>query len=52
MKIHTREFAEAAGSEGSHEAIRLGAKLLAMTALDVLLVPENRERVRRAFLGG
>jgi sulfite exporter TauE/SafE len=44
---HTREVAEATRSPRGHAAIVAGAKLLAMTAIDVLASTELREASRR-----
>jgi amidohydrolase len=44
---HTREVAEATRSPRGHAAIVAGAKLLAMTAIDVLASAELREASRR-----
>jgi metal-dependent amidase/aminoacylase/carboxypeptidase family protein len=36
---HSREFAAAAASEAGHRGLLLAAKMLAMTALDVIMRP-------------
>jgi len=46
---HTAAFAEAAKSPTGHEAMIKGAKVLAMTAVDLLAVPGKMEAVREAF---
>lgn len=43
---HSIEFARAAGSEAGHKALILGAKILAMTALDLFLNPDLIERAK------
>lgn len=43
---HSVEFAEAAGSEAGHRALILGAKVLALTALDLLLNPSLIEKAK------
>lgn len=45
---HSKEFAEAAISKRGNEAILIGAKTLAMTALD-LLTTDAMEKVKREF---
>lgn len=47
--LHTKELAEAAGSEKAHEALIKAAKTLAATAIDVLTFPEVKERIRKDF---
>jgi amidohydrolase len=42
---HSREFAEAAGSERGHRAMLVAAKTLAMTAVDVLVDPDLVKRM-------
>ena len=46
---HTPGFAEAAGSEPGRRVLLMGAKALAMTAIDVLTRPELREKIRSEF---
>ena len=46
---HTAEFAEASGSPAGREGLIQAAKAMAMTAVDLLAVPENVEQVRQAF---
>jgi metal-dependent amidase/aminoacylase/carboxypeptidase family protein len=46
---HTREFLEAAGSEDAHRYLLDGAKMLAMTAIDVWTNPELVTRAREEF---
>ena len=43
------EFAQAAGSPAGREGLIVAAKAMAMTAVDLLAVPENVEQVRAAF---
>jgi amidohydrolase len=50
--IHNAEFAEHARAEVGDRAAIDGAKALAMTALDVLLDPDLRERARAIFEAG
>jgi len=49
---HSPEFAEAAVSEGGHRGLLDGAKALAMTAADLLCVPENLARAKEEFARG
>jgi amidohydrolase len=46
---HTREFAEASGSERGARAMLVAAKALAMTAVDVLTTPALVDRMWDAF---
>jgi amidohydrolase len=46
---HTVEFREAAGSAVGHESMINAAKLMAMTAVDLLAVPANMVEAKRAF---
>jgi amidohydrolase len=46
---HTAEFEQAAGSAAGHEGMIKAAKMLAMTAVDLLAEPENLEQARQAF---
>jgi len=46
---HSREFAEAAGSERGQKAMLAAAKALAMTAVDVLSDPEIKKRMWEEF---
>jgi amidohydrolase len=48
ITYHTREFAEAAGSDRGHETMILAAKALAMTAVDLALDKELFEKVKKA----
>lgn len=48
---HTPAFAEAAGSELGRRVLLVGAKALAMTAIDILTRPELREKIRAEFPG-
>ncbi|MFZ5916316.1 MAG: M20 family metallopeptidase [Chloroflexota bacterium] len=49
MGGHTAEFCEAAGSPAGHEGMIQAAKLMAMTAVDLLAQPDNLVAVRQAF---
>ena len=49
MRGHTPEFQEAVHSEAGHRTIRVGAKAMAMTAVDILTNPELLEAVRKDF---
>jgi amidohydrolase len=46
---HTVEFREAAASPAGHEGMIQAAKLMAMTAVDLLATPEHLADARRAF---
>jgi metal-dependent amidase/aminoacylase/carboxypeptidase family protein len=46
---HTAEFEQAAGSPEGHEGMIKGAKLLAMTAVDLLADPDKLSEARHAF---
>jgi amidohydrolase len=46
---HTVEFREAAASPAGHEGMINGAKVLAMTAVDLLAVPANMMATKAAF---
>jgi amidohydrolase len=46
---HTREFLDAADSEEGYEVMIQGAKVLAMSALDLLLHPELLTKAREEF---
>jgi hypothetical protein len=46
---HTAEFAQASGSEAGREGLILAAKAMAMTAVDLLAVPDKVKQVRGAF---
>jgi amidohydrolase len=48
---HSREFAQAASSPQGEEAMLLGAKGMAMTAVDLLAAPGLLEKVRQEFGG-
>lgn len=45
IDAHTRAFAEATTTERAHEALNAGAKIIARTALEVLLDGELRKRM-------
>jgi amidohydrolase len=49
MGGHTVEFREAAASPAGHEGMSQAAKLMAMTAVDLLAIPEHLADARRAF---
>jgi len=46
---HTVEFREAAASPAGHEGLIKAAKIMAMTAVDLLAVPANMTGVEKAF---
>ncbi|MBV9545639.1 MAG: amidohydrolase, partial [Chloroflexi bacterium] len=46
---HSIQFREAAGSDMGRQAMLYAAKGLAMTAIDLLLEPENLKRARETF---
>ena len=48
---HTREFLEAANSDEGIEVMMLGAKVMAMTALDLLMSPEVLKTAKSEFQG-
>ncbi len=52
VPIHTVEFREIAASEAGHQGLLDSAKALAMTAVDVLVDPDLRRRMREEFAGG
>jgi amidohydrolase len=49
MGGHTIEFREAAASPAGYEGLIKAAKVLAMTAVDLLAVPDHMGEVKRAF---
>ena len=49
MGGHTAEFCAAAGSPAGHEGMIKAAKILAMTAVDLLAVPANVVEAKAAF---
>jgi len=49
LGAHTAEFEKAADSPEGREAMIKAAKLLAMTAIDLLMEPDSLRQVRRAF---
>jgi amidohydrolase len=49
MGGHTAEFCAAASSPAGHEGMIKAAKMLAMTAVDLLAVPANLVEAKRAF---
>jgi len=48
VALHTREFAEATMTERGHKAIGIGAKAMALAALELLLDPRLLEEVKEA----
>ena len=48
VALHTREFAEATMTERGHKAIEIGAKAMALAALELLLSPKLLEEVKEA----
>jgi len=51
VPVHTVEFREIAASEAGHQGLLDSAKVLAMTAIDVLTDGELRKRMREEFRG-
>jgi len=51
VPVHTVEFREIAASEAGHRGLVDSAKVLAMTAIDVLLNADLRKRMREEFRG-
>jgi amidohydrolase len=49
MGFHTAEFCEAAGSPLGHEGMVNAAKMMAMTAVDLLAAPDIVREARRTF---
>ncbi len=49
VPIHTVEFRELAASEAGHQGLLDAAKALAMTAIDVLVDADLRQRIREEF---
>jgi amidohydrolase len=49
MGGHTAEFCQAAGSPAGHKGMIKAAKILAMTAIDLLADPSNVKQARKAF---
>lgn len=49
LRGHTLEFEKACGTEHAYRAIRVAAKAVAMTGVDLLINPKNLEEVRKAF---
>ena len=47
--MHTPEFEEAVGGPTGHHAVAVGAKAMAMTAVDLLENPELLKAVKQAF---
>lgn len=50
VPLHTREFAELTKSKGAHQALVIGAKALARTAIVVFKDAKLRESIKEAFL--
>lgn len=50
LASHTIEFAQAAGGEGGHRGLLLGAKALALTAVEVMTKPHLLERIHKDFI--
>ena len=48
---HTEAFREASNSERGYQIMIAGAKMLALTALDLFTQPDLMEEVRRDFEG-
>lgn len=46
---HSQAYLDAGKSEDAHRAVLLGAKILAMTALDLILDPAKMEQVKEEF---
>ncbi len=46
---HTRAFYDAGKSEEAHNAVVLGAEILALTAKDLICCPEDMEKVKHEF---
>ena len=51
VPVHTVEFREIAASEAGHQGLVDSAKVLAMTAIDVMLDEKLRRRMREEFRG-
>lgn len=49
LRGHTIEFEEACGDERGKRALIVGAKALAMTAIDLLVDEDNMDNVKKAF---
>ena len=49
IEAHTRAFAEATTTERAHEALKTGAKIIARSALEVLLDEKLRERMWKDY---
>jgi hypothetical protein len=49
MGGHTAEFCTAAGSPAGHEGMIKAAKIMAMTAVDLLAEPANLLEVQQSF---
>lgn len=49
VTAHTPEFAEASGGDEGRELIRMGAQVMAMTAIDLMVNPERMDAVKRCF---
>lgn len=49
LRVHTPEFTEACGDERGEKAVIVGAKAMAMTAVDLLCSKENMDSVNKNF---
>lgn len=49
LRGHTREFEGVVGGPNGHRAINIGAKSMAMTAVDVLMDKHKLETIKRSF---
>jgi amidohydrolase len=49
LTVHSVEFREVSASPAGHAGMIQAAKLMAMTAVDLLAEPDNVRRIRRAF---
>lgn len=49
LRVHTPEFVEACGDERGARAVIVGAKAMAMTAVDLLCSKDNMESVKKDF---
>ncbi len=52
VTIHTPEFRDVAASEAGHRGLLDSAKAMAMTAVDVLVDADLRQRIEEEFRGG
>ncbi|MDO9544803.1 MAG: M20 family peptidase, partial [Synergistaceae bacterium] len=49
IEAHTRAFAEATTTERAHDALKTGAKIIARSALEVLLDEKLREKMWKDY---